>query len=49
MSLWCKSSREIHDQTGDEHSDQFNDLNAAGSAAENVADFKILQQLAGDG
>ena len=40
--------REVHDQAGAGDRDQLDDLDRAGGPAEDVADFEVLEQLAGD-
>ena len=48
LPLCSTSSGKVHHQAGDDDRDQLDDLDGARSAAENVADLEILQQLAGD-
>ena len=46
IALVQHQQREIHHGAGHHHGNQFHDLDAARRAAEDVADFEILQQLA---
>ena len=47
-AVFQQVERPVHDQAGDDHGDQFGHLNLARRATQDVADFEVLQEFAGD-